>query len=548
MAPKPASAPPANTCIIYCRVSTRPQEEEGTSLDTQEAACREYAAKQGWTVVAAIRDVKSGATLERTGLDRARAMLHDGEAVVLLSYAVDRLSRDQDHIGVIYDGLRRAGARLEFVTERFDETPTGRFLLNTFGYVAQLERLNIRDRLLRGKRGRLTKGLLWGGSIDLYGYRRDAKRERRAIYEPEAAVVRTIFRLCIEDRLPTRAIAKHLIEQGVPSPIGGKRRGPANPQWTRGAVYRILTNEAYAGVTVGWRWMGNRDTGRVVQRPQADWVPLPERVSPAIIPPEYWQRAQDQLAANNRNATRNERRRYLLKGILYCGTCGRKMYGGQGGRYACSSYDALTGKCGGVSIRGHLLEAAVWCAVAECLRDQAVIMAAIAQYNTPDARAAALWADEAAGIRRALGDLEQRIVRAVEGYVAGDALAREVFQRQQAQLTTEHRRLTERLAELERQTASASAVASALERVPELCARWRDRLDALDFEGRRLALEGLSVRVTFTPEVIRIEGSVPVEAAVESAVVLPLYARSRHNRTAGVPFVVVADRTGRIVA
>jgi site-specific DNA recombinase len=35
---------------IYARVSTLGQEEEGTSLGTQEARCREYAAKLGYRI------------------------------------------------------------------------------------------------------------------------------------------------------------------------------------------------------------------------------------------------------------------------------------------------------------------------------------------------------------------------------------------------------------------------------------------------------------------------------------------------------------------
>jgi len=33
---------------IYVRVSSKGQEEEGTSLGTQEAACRKYAAERGY--------------------------------------------------------------------------------------------------------------------------------------------------------------------------------------------------------------------------------------------------------------------------------------------------------------------------------------------------------------------------------------------------------------------------------------------------------------------------------------------------------------------
>ncbi len=33
---------------IYCRVSSRGQEEDGTSLGSQEALCRQHAARRGY--------------------------------------------------------------------------------------------------------------------------------------------------------------------------------------------------------------------------------------------------------------------------------------------------------------------------------------------------------------------------------------------------------------------------------------------------------------------------------------------------------------------
>ncbi len=85
-------------CIIYSRVSTDAQERDGTSLVTQELACRDYARSNGWTVVEEVRDAASGFTLERPGMVRVREVLRQGCADVVLSYAVDRLARNQNHM------------------------------------------------------------------------------------------------------------------------------------------------------------------------------------------------------------------------------------------------------------------------------------------------------------------------------------------------------------------------------------------------------------------------------------------------------------------
>jgi site-specific DNA recombinase len=77
--------------LIYVRVSTDAQERDGTSLDSQERACRELAQTAGWLVVQSIRDSASGYTLERPGIRRLRQLLEQGAADVVVAYAVDRL-------------------------------------------------------------------------------------------------------------------------------------------------------------------------------------------------------------------------------------------------------------------------------------------------------------------------------------------------------------------------------------------------------------------------------------------------------------------------
>src|SRR5581483_4949486 len=102
--------------VVYSRVSTDAQERDGTSLDTQERACIEFAERSGWLVVERTRDAASGFTLDRDGMARLRQLLHRGAGDVVLAYAVDRLSRNQNHIGVLFDEVQQAGARLELVT------------------------------------------------------------------------------------------------------------------------------------------------------------------------------------------------------------------------------------------------------------------------------------------------------------------------------------------------------------------------------------------------------------------------------------------------
>src|SRR5690349_532540 len=93
----------AKRAAIYVRVSTAKQEEDGTSLDTQEDLCRVYAFEHGYKVVSVYRDVHTGAELfERPQLTRLREAVRQGDVDGVVAYALDRLSRSQAHLGLIF--------------------------------------------------------------------------------------------------------------------------------------------------------------------------------------------------------------------------------------------------------------------------------------------------------------------------------------------------------------------------------------------------------------------------------------------------------------
>ncbi len=151
--------------LVYSRVSTDAQERDGTSLDTQERACVEYAQAKGWAVVECIKDTASGSNLDRPGIERVRQLLSQGLVDVVLAYAVDRLSRNQIHIAVLLDDIERADATLEFVTEDFENTPVGRLILNVRAFAGEVEREKIAERTMRGKLERARAGKIPQGGL-----------------------------------------------------------------------------------------------------------------------------------------------------------------------------------------------------------------------------------------------------------------------------------------------------------------------------------------------------------------------------------------------
>ncbi len=307
--------------IVYVRVSTDAQERDGTSLDTQERACLQFAREQGWHVVEVIRDAASGFTLDRPGIEALRGLLRADHVDVVVAYAVDRLSRNQNQIGVLFDELQQAGARLEFVSERFEDTAVGRFILAARAFIAEVEREKIAERTARGKLERARSGRIpQAFGRGCYGYTYNPATGQREIEPFQAEVVRRIFVRYAETRSFDR-VSHELNRDGIPAFDGGR--------WYPITVRRLLTNESYTGRLIyrRSRWIKSRGKDGKLHRRQVE-RPLDDRVeivgaSPRIVDVALWRRVQAIIADPERTKRApTPARTYELRGRMKCGVCG----------------------------------------------------------------------------------------------------------------------------------------------------------------------------------------------------------------------------------
>ena len=422
-------------CVIYCRVSTDAQERDGTSLQTQQAACQEYALAHNWTVVTEIRDSSSGFTLERPGMERVRGMLRDASADVILAFAVDRLSRNQNHIGVLFDEAHQSGVKLDFATEKFEDTAVGRFILAARAFVAEVEREKIVERTLRGKAQRARSGKLpQATGRGFYGYRYDAASGTRSVESREAGVVREVFETFTGGGSCHR-IASALNRRGVPAFSGGR--------WYPLTVRRMLLNEAYTGRTVYRRMKaekyrdprsGHRKV-RILERGQDEWIEI-EGATPAIISRDIYLRAKAILEDPERRNRSRPSRIYALTGRLRCAVCGTPMVGqalmkGRYAYYRCRSrYVAWPDStCPAKYIRSDALESRVRGALLDVLADPARVLAEAERLAS-----AVSQTDELTGISESLKDVEAKQRRLVRLFTDGE-LPPEILEEQRRDLS-----------------------------------------------------------------------------------------------------------------
>ena len=90
---------------LYARYSSDNQRD--ASIEDQLRQCRERAVREGWTIVETYSDrAISGASLIRAGIQSLLADAQAGRFDMVLSEALDRISRDQEDIAGIFKRLR----------------------------------------------------------------------------------------------------------------------------------------------------------------------------------------------------------------------------------------------------------------------------------------------------------------------------------------------------------------------------------------------------------------------------------------------------------
>src|SRR5215212_738958 len=369
--------------IVYSRVSTDAQERDGTSLDTQERACLGFARQQGWRVVEAIRDTASGYTLDRPGMERIRRLMRDGAGDVVLSYAVDRLARNQTKLAVLLDEAEEAGVALECVTEKVEDSPLGKLVMSLRAFAAEVEREKMGERTTRGKIERARTGRMpQAFGRGCYGYLYNPSTAQREIEPFQAEVVRRIFTRYTELRSFDR-VCTELIRDGITTFDGG--------HWRPIGVRRVLQNESYVGRLIyrRTRWIRARGKdGRMhrkqVERPVEDHIEI-VGASPQIVDVALWQRVQQIITdAERTRRAPTPARTYELRGRMTCGVCGASMVGQTlkvkdkpYPYYRCRfAYDRLSGRrCDGRYVRAVELEDGIWREVTAVLSRPSVVLA-----------------------------------------------------------------------------------------------------------------------------------------------------------------------------
>jgi site-specific DNA recombinase len=314
---------------LLLRVSSEEQRDRET-IEIQRDFLTEYCRLYGLEIAGVYADDGVSGTIPVHERPEGQRLLADAQAGMfstVLVYRLDRLGRSLLVIVDAHDRLQGAGVALRSATEPIDtSTASGRLIFQMLASFAEYERETIRERTRAGLHRAYRGGKHFGAAP--YGYRTDESGFLQDVPE-EAEIVRGIIENVAEGST-LYAEAKRLNDLGLATPgwrYGNGKKRPGAKLWSVMTVSNIVRQSAYSGVH------------RVKTNGGKDVI---EQSVPAVVEPGLQERAIAVLGENKRYPDRKEDRRYLLRTLVRCATCGGACTGHSSARrgkkyhyYAC---------------------------------------------------------------------------------------------------------------------------------------------------------------------------------------------------------------------
>ncbi|MGF1600109.1 MAG: recombinase family protein [Acidimicrobiales bacterium] len=348
---------------FYGRVSTEDQQDPEASRQWQRSRAEALIAPHGGVIVTEYFDIGESRSLPWKRRPQARRLL---EALANEDRGFDAVvigepqrafygSQYGDtfplfvHFGVEL-WVPEIGGPIDPASDAHD------LIMNLYGGMGKGERNRIKTRVRTAMNAQVALDGRYQGGRPPYGYRladagphpnpaKAADGRRLHVLEPHpdyATVVQRIFADFLAGN-GIKALATALTLDGIPSPSGAdpdrnRHRTSSRGAWGQSAVRAILKNPRYTGYEV---WARQRKdevlldiddvaAGHVTKQrwnPEAQWQWSREPAHAALISREDWDAVQDVFTAGDRRAKPQRQRKhdYMLKGMVTCNDCGRKL-------------------------------------------------------------------------------------------------------------------------------------------------------------------------------------------------------------------------------
>ena len=326
------------TAIIYARVSSAKQADEGISMESQIEQGQRKANELGASVLQVFRDEGvSGRTDRRPSFQRAISYCDDHKIDYFICWSTSRFARNKLDAASYKKILSQSGTKVVYVSVNIDsDTDEGWFSEAIFEIMDE----HLSRQISKDTRRSMIKNAhdgYWNGGRVPFGYSvvEDGKRKRLAICDVEAVIVRDVFNAYVSGE-GCKSITVSLNSKGITN------RGKI---WNKSQIIRMLKNPIYTGVLVF-----NRVRADGTENPESEWIMTKSHDN--IISKEQFERVRELFQSKTTQTPNIPQSNQVFSGIFRCGTCGEPMQtetatGRSGKRYHyynCSTF-LKTGGC-----------------------------------------------------------------------------------------------------------------------------------------------------------------------------------------------------------
>lgn len=304
------------TAVAYARFSTGMQREE--SIEAQFYDIAEFAKKHEIVLLNKFSDEAiTGMVDNRDAFQEMIQFAIDNRVNYIITHKVDRFARNKYQSAIYKYRLKQKGIRVIYSEQFFSDNPEGELMEGILENMAHYYVQNAASESMKVLRLNARKAKFNGGYPPL-GYWIDENKDYQ-IDEEEADIIRLIFEL-YRDRKGYASIVDILNANGY--------RNKQGRPFVFNSIRPILTNKKYIG-TYEYNKTSRSYTEKGLRNKKTyndlENMVVVEDALPAIIDHETFYRVQEILNMKKYNTKdrKNSRRTYLLKGLVYCGECGR---------------------------------------------------------------------------------------------------------------------------------------------------------------------------------------------------------------------------------
>jgi len=230
--------------IIYYRVSTEDQAQNGVSLEQQKKACLEYALNHDIEIIKLFHDDGvSAKTVNRKGLQDMLAYCAKNYKNIdsVIVYKIDRLSRNVKDYATILMALEESKIKFISATETVDKTPSGKLIGTIMASFAQFDNDVRSERVSSCMLEKIKQGI-WCYKAPL-GYLNSRDEQNRAVITIDierAEIIKMAFDKFSTGVYQMEEIRKLMVKAGFKS--------WKNKELSNQTLFKILTDKFYLGI------------------------------------------------------------------------------------------------------------------------------------------------------------------------------------------------------------------------------------------------------------------------------------------------------------